>query len=218
MEVVLLRDGRRTHVVIPKWNWQSNNLNWRGIAFPGALDVVNVASVMAMALAFLASVLPLEERCTNCLPLKRNRRGNPPNADESSLPVSADTEIDRPLGTQELFPPSTSDVVNAEEINRPLGTQELFPPSTSDAVNAEEKFSSSHRGFISNPALVSESTHHDHPCLMVDRPPEEQHAQEPQDTVPSTLTVQLTILRGPKARCGIEVTRGGEGEVGQCLA
>ena len=64
------------------------------------------------------------KRCTNCLPLKRNRCGNPPNADESSLPVSADTEIDR---TQELFPPSTSDVVNAEEINRPLGTQELFP-------------------------------------------------------------------------------------------
>ena len=28
---------------------------------------------------------------------------------------------------------------------------------------------------------------------------------------------QLTILRGPKARCGIEVTRGGEGEVGQCV-
>ena len=26
-------------------------------------------------------------RCTNCLPLKRNRCGNPPNADESSLPV-----------------------------------------------------------------------------------------------------------------------------------
>ena len=28
---------------------------------------------------------------------------------------------------------------------------------------------------------------------------------------------KLTILRGPKARCGIEVTRGGEGEVGQCV-
>ena len=47
--------------MIPKWNWQTNNLNWRGIAFPGALDVVNVASVMAMALAFVASALPLEK-------------------------------------------------------------------------------------------------------------------------------------------------------------
>ena len=47
--------------VYRKSNWQSNNLNWRGIAFPGALDVVNVASVMAMALAFVASVLPLEK-------------------------------------------------------------------------------------------------------------------------------------------------------------
>ena len=91
-------------VVIPKWNWQSNNLNWRGIAFPGALDVVNVASVMAMALAFVASVLPLEKDVLTASRSKGIDAGTLPMQTNLLFPFLPTLKLTEPWERRNYFP------------------------------------------------------------------------------------------------------------------